>query len=115
MMLTDQSQVLEYMFESGAIPTRFWVDHLTPSDFVAKVSRKWGKVFALSLDPQLLVYGPCDHVAEIVKNTIRTCAGPGFIFGLNVCNFNSQAEYVDVASKTAEDYGKKVYASSLKV
>ena len=115
MMLTDQSQVLEYMFETGAIPTRFWVDHLTPSDFVAKVSRKWKKVFALSLDPQLLVHGPSDQLVETVKNTIKTCAGPGFIFGLNICNYNSQAEYIDMASKTAEEYGKKVYTNSPKV
>jgi hypothetical protein len=105
----DSSPTLEYMCQTGSIGMAFGCTHETPKELCRNIATKYNKVFALYPDPLIFASGPGDRIVATVKDYIKTCAGSGYLFVANATDYWTPQENIDLAVKTAKEYGAEVY------
>jgi uroporphyrinogen-III decarboxylase len=105
----DQSQVIEYLCQTGSVSHGFILSHETPTEIARSVATKYKLHFTSMIDPMLVVSGPKEKIVENVKNNIKLGAGPGYWFCGGFSDYWSLPEYVELVIKTAKEYGAELY------
>ena len=105
----DQSPSLEYMCQTGSMVLGWICDPATPMEMQRRVATKYNKIMMPVTESLILLRGPPEAIIEHMKNNIKQGAGPGYSFSLAVGDYVSRSEYIDLAIKTAKEYGAEVY------
>ncbi len=105
----ESSAVIEYQCETGSMTNAFLCTHETPLDAQVRVARKYNKVFLPMQNPLVLVQNDKQKIETEVKNIIKTCAGPGYCASIDAVDYWAPKENVELAMKTAREYGREVY------
>ena len=74
-----------------------------------RVARKYKKYFSDLIDPRVVASGPPAKIIEAVKDNVKVCAGPGYVFYHPPMDYWASLEYYDLAGRTAKEYGREIY------
>ncbi|MEM2969546.1 MAG: uroporphyrinogen decarboxylase family protein [Candidatus Bathyarchaeia archaeon] len=102
---------LEYRCQTGSIGETGWLATTdNPIELQKRLAREYKKVFGvLPINaPALTAQGDPKKLEETLKNTIKTCAGPGFFQTVHLDYWATQ-ENLEIFVNTAKIYGKEIY------